>query len=523
MTPTERPKDPSGNSQATPDRPVRPDLAVYVCLDTEPLKGEGFNFETRKLRALAKFATDGLVRIVITEIVDKEVRRKIRQDIKTALDAYKLCKAEIEIFRASPSARGLLELPKKADLVLELNAGFDQYLARTKAETIPVADLRVGPVIDKYFNGEPPFSGGAEQFRDAFSLQALLAWRRTLAVPPRRLVLVTGDKGLGAAAVAENIEVFADLADLLNDFNDTLQTSATSEEIQARRAFLIASLLAQRQEVERLAAACAEGLPTRVADGMNGQVRSAFGHTVLMSDNAEDIKIITVTADRAYLEVAVAVHYSADLEAIREINGLPTVISVSRFSRQVQPDLVVGCGVSFKPANTDFRIDSLEFKTPAEIVVRPAWSDDWLSPEEAQEWRRKSRYDAEDRLTRNPPHFHLRDAALFPRLYAQAVGALGEHKELMSESKALLPSVRQAMLRRYEAMKDEQGRPQPVSFPNVVHEIEKMFSISNQVAIEVHSTLINEGLIVSDDNRVSLRLTADGARLLTEHNGPETG
>jgi len=196
---------------------------IRAALDTSIFRRDpqlrGGSFE-----ALARLAEAGYVDIFIPEPVAREFvslptnkasavsgLRKALSDLRRTMpDAFAQA---IESFEGDVTAQ-IKEIENSAESV------FNAWVTRTHAELVGPSGDHAQRVLDKYFEGKPPFKTRKSRadFPDAFIVEILVALARE-----EPLLVATADKPMAdALAGRDNITVFEDLRSLLDsdEFED---------------------------------------------------------------------------------------------------------------------------------------------------------------------------------------------------------------------------------------------------------------------------------------------------------------
>lgn len=198
-------------------------MPVRVAIDTSVLRRDprlrGGGFE-----ALARLAEAGHVEIFIPEPVAKEFV-SLPTDKATAVGGLR--RALSDFRRAMPDefAQTIESFDDDVSTqIQEIEAAaesvFNAWVARTGAEIVGAGADHAQRVLEKYFEGQPPFKTRKSRgdFPDAFIVEILAELASN-----EPLLVATGDKRMAEAlASRQNITVFDDLRSLLDadDFDD---------------------------------------------------------------------------------------------------------------------------------------------------------------------------------------------------------------------------------------------------------------------------------------------------------------
>lgn len=190
-------------------KPVEALKTRNVVLDTQVFYAHAFNYESARIVELRELVEEGKLKLFLTDVVSQEVRSGIRKLVNAAVGEFtnKERKA-IRILSNLPGQYELLFDAKKSDnVVQQLEAQFDRFLAETGAEIISSRELRVGPLLDRYFASLPPFEASEEkkaEFPDAATVAAIIAYAEATKCD---FYFVSGDSGARTAA-DESVRIF---------------------------------------------------------------------------------------------------------------------------------------------------------------------------------------------------------------------------------------------------------------------------------------------------------------------------
>jgi hypothetical protein len=173
-----------------------------IVLDTQTIYGENFKYDSSRLRDLKTRVAAGQLRVLMTDINEREVRAGIRKRVKEAVEAFgSKVRNGARILSNLTGEYGLLFDPKKeADVVSRLTKQFDQFLVDAKVEIIPSGHLPIGPLFDRYFDIRPPFEDSTakkSEFPDAAIVMAIIDWADKNG---EETYIVSGDAGVREAA-----------------------------------------------------------------------------------------------------------------------------------------------------------------------------------------------------------------------------------------------------------------------------------------------------------------------------------
>ena len=174
-----------------------------VFVDTEVYRRCDHNVNAKLMTILGEYVKDGIFVLHTTDITLREVRRQVQakerelrrradgmaRDLRRWNTRYRRKESHLPV----PDVLGEATDPSAAyrDLEWTIRREWD-------AQEHRAAELKVGPVLDRYFDRKAPFdSEGSKEFPDALALFALEHWCARLA---RRMYVVSNDGGVLRAA-----------------------------------------------------------------------------------------------------------------------------------------------------------------------------------------------------------------------------------------------------------------------------------------------------------------------------------
>ena len=171
----------------------------YVFVDSSIFIGQNYNYTGPVLESLLRLAKSGQACLLVTDIVVREVRAHIAEDVARARQASSKFRKDAHILRnlrGKPYEHMFGEIVEE-DTIAALNSQLDDFLAGTNAIILETAGVSVKNVFDKYFHREPPFGAGKKksEFPTAFTAEALKAW---CIASGEKVYVVSTDSDLGA-------------------------------------------------------------------------------------------------------------------------------------------------------------------------------------------------------------------------------------------------------------------------------------------------------------------------------------
>jgi hypothetical protein len=174
----------------------------YAFQDTEVFVRFGFRYTSTPFRALRDLIDTGRLKLVITDVVIREVESRIRKAVHGAVAAHRrYLKEEGKVLESSDLdavKAHVIKLDSEA-IVKDLTEAFHKFLSDCKTTTLGVASVTLSDILDDYFEGRPPFAATENkksEFPDAISVAALVEWSDDQSVG---VFVVSGDKGFREA------------------------------------------------------------------------------------------------------------------------------------------------------------------------------------------------------------------------------------------------------------------------------------------------------------------------------------
>jgi hypothetical protein len=187
-----------------------------VFIDTQVYIAETFNYNSRRFSRLRELIEQGRIRMLTTSVTVEEVKAHIRVAVVEAARALKSATKDAKILRNVPNS-GHFPVFSPFDVEahnLELVRQFEDFLAQTHTELVDISEVRVVPLLEKYFQRHPPFSDKKKaEFPDAIVLAALEEKGR---VEGTLISIISGDGDMVQAATdAPQLEAFERLEKLI--------------------------------------------------------------------------------------------------------------------------------------------------------------------------------------------------------------------------------------------------------------------------------------------------------------------
>ncbi len=172
-----------------------------VFLDTQVFKSQNFDFDARPLKLLKALHVGGRAALYITDVVNREVRARMRREVEDARAWYNRLRKDAKILlsaRRSP----FYALPQSLDvetIAAGLFDSFDRFIINAGVKIVYCSDISTGVILEKYFSISPPFDTGEKrkEFPDAISIEAVAERFRT-----EGIYVISNDHGIREACVS---------------------------------------------------------------------------------------------------------------------------------------------------------------------------------------------------------------------------------------------------------------------------------------------------------------------------------
>ncbi|HCK0649293.1 TPA: DUF4935 domain-containing protein, partial [Escherichia coli] len=148
-----------------------------VFIDTQTYVKAGLHFEGVAFKAFHELCAKGDLVLITTTVVEREVKGKIEESIKDALQAINTVQRKARLLNSIDNGplHGFFQQFNEHEIHEAAQKVFDDFLkgCHAKLATIEVIDLN--EVLDKYFGKEPPFGQNKKksEFPDAITLAAV--------------------------------------------------------------------------------------------------------------------------------------------------------------------------------------------------------------------------------------------------------------------------------------------------------------------------------------------------------------
>lgn len=199
---------------------------INVTIDTNVFDATKYNLgDNSNLRLLVKYVQEKKINLVLSDIVIREVKKHIKDQIENICAIEKKLRKEVlkkssEHFINYIGLSRVLENTDDRQLFIDKGIElFDKFLSDTNAEILNTDLIKVEKIIDDYFELRPPFENKAEkknEFPDAFIVSQI----RNKFDSYDYVAVISNDNGFKKAfEEANNYHFYCDLRELYNAIN----------------------------------------------------------------------------------------------------------------------------------------------------------------------------------------------------------------------------------------------------------------------------------------------------------------
>ena len=272
-----------------------------VFLDAEVFIRANFNYKSARFKSLMTLASTGEITVFLTDLTFREIEANIQSRVDDAVTSIR----PKPVLKNSdlPHVKALFDRPDAAPIQQELVGQLKKYLNDAKVTILQVPPAVLPLVLAAYFEKQPPFGHGKNkaEFPDALVLETLREW---CAKNESDMAVVSLDQGVQAACAED---------DALHQFDDIAKyLDALFASNEALSSFVRERILAAHGPIFEKAK---EGFPYlgAILADEDGDVDGIELTDVELCEDPEDVEIISLDSNKAEVELAVSITFSADL------------------------------------------------------------------------------------------------------------------------------------------------------------------------------------------------------------------
>ncbi len=198
-----------------------------VFLDTQTFCQQHLRFDNGAIKRLRNLCNARALNLVITEVVDGEVRVKLKERAEEACRSLQKYQKDFAHLAesASETVRHTLSPLNSEDLLAQDIVLWEAFLAEANADILSATCVDASSLLSLYFQGKAPFGSGRKklEFPDAISALTLESWS---SAKQTSMYVVSGDKDLEAWCEGKDqfihIKGVAEFLDLYNQSEENL-------------------------------------------------------------------------------------------------------------------------------------------------------------------------------------------------------------------------------------------------------------------------------------------------------------
>jgi hypothetical protein len=185
-----------------------------ITVDAETVERSGFHFDAGLLAQLKQFV-NGPTDVVISIVVASEILKHLIERTRLAKDAIEAAHKKAVDFGLKKHNDFVFAEPAP-DVRAVAKSRLEKFFREIGAQILPVDDVPMRDVFQKYFTAAPPFAASGKkknEFPDAVALLSVEVWANK---NNKSVLAVSGDKDWAEYAEnSERIDVVSDLSDAL--------------------------------------------------------------------------------------------------------------------------------------------------------------------------------------------------------------------------------------------------------------------------------------------------------------------
>jgi len=148
----------------------------HLIIDTQYFLSLSLDFEHKELLSLISLACRGFAYVYLTDITEREIRKKIVEEIGKAY--AKLKSSDVRVLKHLPSFMNFITKNEEAEVLKYFQDSFTLFKNRCQITIISCNIVNPLDVFEDYCNQIPPFNKDKKkmEFPDAFAMAAISRW-----------------------------------------------------------------------------------------------------------------------------------------------------------------------------------------------------------------------------------------------------------------------------------------------------------------------------------------------------------
>lgn len=151
-----------------------------IFIDTSIFIKQNYNYRSSVFENLVRLAKQQKAFLFLTDITVREIKAHIESDVSDAANASSKFKNKAKILKnldKSPFIEIFQDIDETG-AIDQLQQQLTDFIEQSNSEVLPIGEVTLTSIFDKYFEKQPPFGEGKKkaEFPDAFALKALEDW-----------------------------------------------------------------------------------------------------------------------------------------------------------------------------------------------------------------------------------------------------------------------------------------------------------------------------------------------------------
>lgn len=198
---------------------------IHIFIDTNIFISSSYNFQEGKLATIRRYCNEGLIELVISSVVQREVEEHIKRDLEECyekISKHLISERRLNFLRNEPTFLQVLRLLSSQGFVDKVTHGFSKYLKETDCKILDTTFVKIEDVLADLFNMKPPFESKKQnEFKDSIIIYSLIEFQKSIA---SNVWIASEDKGFCRALESNpGFTVFSSLEQLLNKVNEIVK------------------------------------------------------------------------------------------------------------------------------------------------------------------------------------------------------------------------------------------------------------------------------------------------------------
>ena len=145
-------------------------------IDTQYFINKSFDFNGKEFVSLIELVKSGFINVLITDITDLEIKKKIRDSTNLAYE--KINVSDARILKVIPAFRDFLNIYDKLGVTNSILVDYENFKKTCSISIVSSDKIKLVDIFESYCKEQPPFnnSNKKNEFPDAFAQQAIVKW-----------------------------------------------------------------------------------------------------------------------------------------------------------------------------------------------------------------------------------------------------------------------------------------------------------------------------------------------------------